>query len=98
MELTKTEIESLKQMAICIKDLKEKYPEYTHNFKVVGFWLWAEFQTKPAREVLNHLKEMGFRWNNNRKVWQNPFLIASRSTSGDPRLKYGSKEIEQIAV
>ena len=65
-----------------------KKPEIKNNFEVVGSWVWCSFDEKPAVEVLNFLKSLGFKWNRRRKVWQNACGIRSRSTAGDPKTHY----------
>jgi hypothetical protein len=57
---------------------------------IVGSWVWAEFDGKPATETRDALKGAGFRWNERRKVWQHSGGTPSRRSSRDPRATYGA--------
>ena len=37
--------------------------------RVVGQWVWIEFESKPSAEVRQGLKDMGFRWSRRRGQW-----------------------------
>ena len=37
--------------------------------RVVGRWVWIEFESKPSAEVRQGLKDMGFRWSRCRGQW-----------------------------
>ena len=37
--------------------------------RVVGKWVWIEFESKPSAEVRQGLKDMGFRWSKRRGQW-----------------------------
>ena len=58
------------------------------NAYFVGSWLWIEFPEKPSDEVIKKLRELGFKWNRKRKVWQNSFGQFSRFSDDDPKQKY----------
>lgn len=77
-----------------IEAVKEFNPELKKNCYAVGLWVWAEFKQRLSPEELSFLKEVGFRWNRTRKVWQNACGVKKRSSSGDPRLKYGAFPLE----
>jgi len=63
---------------------------------VVGVWVWVEFDEKPDRLTLEALKEIGFSWNNKRKVWQHPCGCFRPSSTDDPRFRYGAIPISSI--
>ena len=77
-----------------ISSIKQKKPELINNCYAVGLWVWAEFQQKPNQEDINLLKELGFRWNPKRKVWQNACGFKTRMSAGDPRAKYQVLRLE----
>ena len=79
--------ENAKQIEI-ITAIKNSKPELVRNCYTVGLWIWAEFKQQLSQEELNFLKEIGFRWNPSRKVWQNACGVQTRHSVGDPRLKY----------
>lgn len=37
--------------------------------RVVGRWVWIEFDDKPSAEIRQGLKDMGFRWSRRRGQW-----------------------------
>lgn len=37
--------------------------------RVVGRWVWIKFDTKPAAEIRQSLKDFGFRWSRRRGQW-----------------------------
>jgi hypothetical protein len=81
------EQENQKQIEV-ITSIKSHNPELIRNCYAVGLWLWAEFQNRLSQEEVTFLKEIGFRWNKARKVWQNACGAKSRASAGDPRQKY----------
>jgi hypothetical protein len=87
------EQELAKQIEV-ISSIKEKRPELMNNCYVVGLWIWAEFPAKPSQEEISLLKELGFRWNPKRKVWQNACGVTRRQSTGDPRVKYQVSRFE----
>ncbi len=84
---TENNDENSRQIEV-IKAVKEFNPELIRNCYAVGFWVWAEFQEKPSQENLKFLKEIGFRWNPTRKVWQNACGLKRFKSASDPRKKY----------
>jgi len=62
--------ENAKQIEV-IEAVKGYNPEFIRNCYAVGLWIWAEFKQRLSQEELSFLKELGFRWNQKRKVWQN---------------------------
>lgn len=81
------EQENARQIEV-IKAVKDFKPELTKDCYSVGLWIWAEFNQRLNQEEVDFLKEIGFRWNKSRKVWQNACGVKSRSSATDPRAKY----------
>ena len=81
--------ENAKQLEV-FQTVKSFKPELIRNCYAVGLWIWAEFEQRLSQEELEFLKQTGFRWNPNRKVWQNACGVKKYHSNGDPRLKYGS--------
>jgi hypothetical protein len=82
-----TDRENAKQIEV-IESVKEFNPEFIKSCYAVGFWVWAEFKQRLNQEELEFLKQIGFRWNKKRKLWQNACGVKKRSSATDPRLKY----------
>jgi len=70
--------------------LRERAPDVLEKAYVVGRWIWAEFHGPPPVETRNTLKELGFRWNPRRHVWQNSCGYRSKASASDPRAHYGT--------
>jgi hypothetical protein len=87
MKMENNNQENAKQLEV-IQAVKSFKPELIKACYAVGFWIWADFQQRLSQEELTFLKQQGFRWNKARKVWQNACGIKTRSSSGDPRMKY----------
>jgi len=85
--------ESEKQIEV-LTSIKENNPELLPSCYLVGAWVWAEFHEKPSQESISFLKEIGFRWNRTRKVWQNACGRFTRQSAGDPRKKYSVLKFE----
>ena len=81
--------ENAKQLEV-VQAVKNYNPTFVSNCYSVGLWVWAEFQQRLSHEELSFLKELGFRWNPTRKVWQNACGMKKYRSNGDPRLKYGA--------
>ena len=79
--------ENAKQIEV-IQAVRNFKPELIRACYAVGLWIWAEFRQKLSQEELSFLKEIGFRWNRNRKVWQNACGVKRRSSAVDPRTRY----------
>ena len=79
--------ENPKQIEV-IEAIEKHNPEFVRNCYAVGLWIWAEFKQRLSQEELSFLKELGFRWNQKRKVWQNACGIKRRQSATDPRTKY----------
>ena len=85
--------ENAKQLEV-IGAVKDYNPELLKSCYAVGLWVWADFKQRLNQEQLDFLKQVGFRWNPARKVWQNACGLKKRSSSSDPRLKYGTISLE----
>ena len=60
--------------------------------RVVGRWVWVNFDKKPTPECTGKLKNLGFRWNKKRQCWQHPCGdTRSAAANYDPRERYGSR-------
>ncbi|MCK5581804.1 MAG: hypothetical protein KAJ18_11095 [Candidatus Omnitrophica bacterium] len=51
-----------------------------HDFpaRVVGKWVWIEFDSKPNTETRQALKDFGFRWSRRRGQWSHSCGHSSR--------------------
>lgn len=92
--LTTRERLSLPQVIEAVKVL----PEVAPFARVVGQWVWVEFPNKPAQEIREELKRLGFHWNKTRNAWQNHCGFYSRHSSSDPRYKYMVVPVSEIQV
>jgi hypothetical protein len=64
---------------------------------LIGTWLWADGDTRPARA---QLKALGFRWHNKRKKWYytatpNRTRYNRKANLGDLADKYGARNFKQ---
>ncbi len=82
-----SDAENATQLAV-LEAVRKYNPNFLRSCYAVGLWIWAEFQQRLNNEELTFLKEVGFRWNPTRKVWQNACGVKRRSSAGDPRQKY----------
>ena len=87
MENENNNEENARQLEV-IQAVKSYNPVLIRACYSVGLWIWAEFRQKLSQEEVNFLKEVGFRWNRKRRVWQNACGFKRRSSMGDPRTKY----------
>jgi DNA repair protein RadC len=71
-----------------LERLKTEMPEIWGQAQVVGKWVWLEFNVPPLEEIRARLKELGFRWNRERRCWQHPCGAFRRHSRGDPRSYY----------
>jgi len=46
--------------------------------RVVGKWVWVEFESKPSAEIRQSLKDFGFRWSSRRGQWSHSCGHSSR--------------------
>ena len=68
--------------------MKGEMPEIWEQTRVVGSWLWLEFNVPPLKEIRSKLKELGFHWNAPRKCWQHPCGVHKPRSAKDPRSVY----------
>ena len=67
------------------------HPDILAAAQIVGRWLWVQFAAIPAPSTRATLAQLGFHWNNKRRVWQHPCGPISPDVSPDePRSKYGA--------
>ena len=64
--------------------------------RIVGRWVWCEFDTKPSVEVLHWLKAEGFHYSGRRRAWQHPCGYFSKPSSRDPRAYYGEEPLSEF--
>jgi hypothetical protein len=71
--------------------LRRETPRFFALAEVVGKWVWIQFTDKQPAQVARILAELGFHWNNTRRVWQHPCgTVAYDRATYDPRQRYGS--------
>lgn len=66
--------------------------------KVVGVWVWVSFAERPSKAVRELLLTAGFHWNKERKSWQHPCGHFAKRAPYDPREKYQSIALEEVAA
>ena len=79
--------ENVKQLEV-IQAVKNYNPALFKSCYAVGLWIWADFKQRLSQEELTFLREVGFRWNPVRKVWQNACGVKRHASATDPRSKY----------
>ena len=77
--------------AALIALLRDKLPTIAQRATVVGAWVWLSFDTTPAPETRQQISQLGFHWNNTRRVWQHPCGKFTFGSKTDPRDTYASK-------
>ena len=64
--------------------------------RVVGKWVWIEFDSKPSAEIRQSLKDFGFRWSNRRGQWSHSCGYSSRpARSYRPWDKYRTISLDE---
>ena len=64
--------------------------------RVVGKWVWIEFESKPSAEIRQGLKDMGFRWSRRRGQWAHNCGHSSRpARSYRPWDKYRTTSLDE---
>ena len=68
--------------------------------KLVGAWVWAEFERKPSAEVRQALKEAKYHWNKTRGCWQFAGVPCrhTKAMTAYVWAKYGATDLEAAAV
>ncbi len=64
--------------------------------ELVGRWVWVTFDSKPNAEIRQELKDFGFRWSPKRGKWAHNCGHPSRSSTGNPWLKYRHCKISEL--
>lgn len=72
--------------------------EHQLDAEVVGRWVWITFQSKPDADTRNMLKSFGFRWSPRRGKWAHNCGHPSRSSTGNPWLKYRHCRISELDI
>lgn len=73
-------------------------PDVSPFARIVGKWVWVQFDSKPAVETREYLKNLGFRWNRKRECWQHHCGYRSVRSTSDPRFKYGELSVSDFAL
>lgn len=81
-----------------VERLKTEMPEMWSQAQVVGKWVWLEFSVPPLKEVRAKLKELGFRWNQDRRCWQHSSGVVRRHARGDPRSYYQVTPADELEL
>lgn len=69
--------------------------------RIIGLWVWVDFDEKPTTEVRTMLKGEKFIWNRKRGCWQfrgTHRTGASRAGRGYLEAKYGSEDVITRAI
>jgi hypothetical protein len=65
--------------------------------RVVGKWVWIEFESKPSAEIRQSLKDYGFRWSKRREQWaHNCGLPTKPALNYKPWEKYQTLSIDEV--
>ena len=65
--------------------------------RVVGRWVWVRFETKPAADIRQQLKDFGFRWSNRRQQWAHNCGHRSKpARSYRPWDKYQTRTVDEV--
>lgn len=62
-------VESKSESKSIILDVLEFCKAQALPARVVGKWVWIEFDSKPPEEIRQALKDFGFRWSRRRGQW-----------------------------
>lgn len=64
--------------------------------RIVGLWIWIDFESKPGATVRAMLKAEKFRWNHSRGCWQFAGVKSRKSRGGRWAIeaRYGVQEVE----
>ncbi len=67
--------------------------------RVVGRWVWIEFESRPCAEIRQALKDFGFRWSRRRGQWSHSCGHSSRpARSYRPWDKYRTISLDEAYV
>ncbi len=81
---------------IVLERLSADIPGAFQCARVVGRWVWVEFDGKPSDEIRAALKALGFHYSANREAWQHPCGKFSGKSRRDPRHTYGSYRASDV--
>ena len=73
-----------------VLELIRPFPRILAAAQLVGRWIWVEFAAPPAPFTRATLSQLGFHWNNKRRLWQHPCGPMTPASPDEPRAKYGS--------
>jgi hypothetical protein len=79
-----------------LERLKNEAPAAWSAARVVGRWVWVQFNARPDRQIIEGLKAIGFTWNGRREVWQHPCGAWSAPSRYDPRDRYGERKADDV--
>lgn len=52
-----------------LRELAEDARELGARVRLSGYWLWAQFETKPEQTAIDKLKAQGWVWCSTKKMW-----------------------------
>jgi len=85
-ETVKTSISPLQVISFC--------QENQLDAELVGKWVWVTFAAKPAREIRDQMRLLGFIYSSRRRKWAHNCGIPSKSAmQSDPFEKYPRKHL-----
>jgi len=97
MRTTEQKQQWMENRKLDTKIVLNRLPDDVRQFAyVVGVWVWIEFPEKLERLTLDAIKDIGFSWNNKRKVWQHPCGYFRPASTDDPRFRFGITPVESI--
>ena len=73
-----------------VLELIRPFPRILAAAQLVGRWIWVEFTATPAPFTRATLAQLGFHWNNKRRLWQHPCGPMTPASPDEPRAKYGA--------
>ena len=73
-----------------VLDMIRPFPQILAAAQLVGRWIWVEFAAIPERTTRATLAQLGFHWNNKRRLWQHPCGPVTAASPDEPRAKYGA--------
>ena len=73
-----------------VLELIRRFPRILAAAQLVGRWIWVEFAAIPERTTRATLAQLGFHWNNKRRLWQHPCGPMTPASPDEPRAKYGA--------
>ena len=68
-----------------LERLDREMPEVFEQDRVVGEWVWLEFNVAPVKAIREKLRQLGFHWNAGRKCWRHPCGVPAVRSRSDAR-------------